>query len=72
MNDISSISGPQKFTSQLKVSLETTQKQVPAGAGMEMKEIKAFEAELAQIHHAFTLVKEIRASLESALRDLSN
>jgi hypothetical protein len=69
MSDISGVSGPQKLTSQLKVSSESTQKTSPIDSAAEM--IKPFEIEMAQIEHAFTLVREIQLSLESALENLS-
>jgi hypothetical protein len=70
MSDISGVSGPQKLTSQLKVSLESTQKQPAVDSAIEMQKIKQFEIEMKQLNDAFTLMQEIRASLESALRDL--
>jgi hypothetical protein len=71
MSEITSINGYQKLSSQLKVSMESTQKPVISEPSIEMQGIKQFEADLEKIGHAFTLVKEIRLSLESALRDLS-
>lgn len=37
----------------------------------ELGELKQFEVEMEQISRGFALVKEIRNSLEKALRDLS-
>jgi len=71
MNEISSISGPHKLSSQLKVSLESTQKQASVESASETQEFKQLELKMEQINHAFTLVNEIRSSLESALRNLS-
>jgi hypothetical protein len=71
MNDISSINGSHKLASQVKVSLETTQKQPSIEGASHTQEIKQFELHMEQINHAFALVKEIRASLESSLRELS-
>jgi hypothetical protein len=71
MNDISGISSQHKLTSHLKVSFESAQKPSQVECALETGEIKQFELQLEQIDHAFTLMREIRASLESALRDLS-
>lgn len=70
MSDISSISGAPKLTSQLKVSLESIQKQPEIEMATELKEIKQFEAEMQQVNQAFALAKEIRSILESSLREL--
>jgi hypothetical protein len=67
-DDISGISGSQKLTSKLKVSLESTQKTSPLDSAPEMEEIKQFEIEMA---HAISLAREIQLSLESALKNLS-
>ncbi len=71
MSEISSLSATQKLTSQIKVSMETTHKMQNIDAPTKMDEIAQFEIEMDKINHAFTLVKEIRTSLESALRDLA-
>ena len=71
MSELSGISGPQRLTSQLKVSLESTQKQPQIEATTEAKEIKQFEMDMEQINHAFKLVGEIRVTIQSALDNLS-
>lgn len=72
MNELSGISSPHRLVSQARVSLvESTQKQVAVEAPVEMKEIAKFEIEMEHVNHAFTLVREIRTALESALRDVS-
>lgn len=70
--DISGLSSTTKLTSKPRASFE---KATPAEAkGVECSkatsELKQFEAEMEQINHAFTLVKEIRDSLETALKNL--
>jgi len=71
MNEISGVPSQHQITSKLKVSLESMQKQRHMEAPLEMNEIKQFEIKMDQFHYAFALAKEIRSSLESALRDLA-
>ena len=70
MNDISGIS-THRLSSQPKVSLESAQQQPQIEVSKEIEEMRHFESEMEQINHAFVLMKEIRLTLESALRDLS-
>jgi len=72
MSDLLGMSGPQRLTSQLKVSLEATHRQIPIEPTSEMKRIEQFAIEMEQINYAFSLVKEIRTALESALRNLTH
>jgi hypothetical protein len=71
MNEIPGIASSHRLTSQVKVSLESTQKPLSAEASSLTHEIEKFETEMQQLNYAFSLVKEIRHSLESALDKLS-
>lgn len=72
MTDISGISGSQRLTSQPKVSLESTQQTPTVAASGESQEMERLSLEMEQIQHGFALIKDIRLTLESALRDLSS
>jgi len=71
--EISSLSGSNRLTSKPRASMEKVAPEQSKGieASQEMKEMKQFEVEMEQVNHAFALVKEIRQSLESALKNLS-
>lgn len=71
--EISGLSGSNRLTSKRQASMEKMAPEKPKGieSSQETKEIKQFEMEMKQINNAFALVKEIRHSLESALKDLS-
>jgi hypothetical protein len=70
MNEISGILS-HRLTSQAKVSLERVQQHAPVEISQPLQEMNSFEIEMEKINHAFALTKEIRLTLESALRDLN-
>jgi len=71
--EISSLSSSTKLTSKRHASMEKITSEPPKRieSSQEMKDIQRFEMEMEQINYAFMLVREIRHSIESALRDLS-
>lgn len=71
--EISSLSGSAKLTSKPRASMEkiSPQQMKEVEMSQEAKEIKQLEKEMEQVQHAFALVKEIRHSLETALKNLS-
>jgi len=71
MTEISSLSSPQRLTSQPKISLESSQKLSPMQPSAESQKMEQLFQGMEQIEHAFALTKEIRLALESALNQLS-
>lgn len=71
--EISGLSGSHRLTSNPRASMEKviSDQAQEIGASHEIQEMKQFEIEMEQINHAFSLVKEIRDSLETALKKLS-
>jgi hypothetical protein len=72
--EISGLSVSSKLTSKPRASMESAAPEQAKGieASQKNTELRQFEVEMEQINHAFALVKEIRNTLEKALRDLSD
>lgn len=72
--EISGLSSVNKLTSKPRASMEKVAPEPSKGVepSQETKEMKQLEIEMEQINHAFALVKEIRQSLETALKNLSS
>jgi hypothetical protein len=72
MTDISSISSSLRLTSQPKVSLESPGQQAsPIQVSTESQKMEQIFQEMEQIQLALALTKDIRLTLESALRNLT-
>ncbi len=69
--EISGLSSSQRLSSKPRASMEKVAPEQQAKEIGANQELKQFEMKMEQMDHAFTLVKEIRGSLESALKSLS-
>lgn len=67
--EISSLSAATKLTSKPRASMERL---ASSQESAKVQELKQFEIEMEQMNQALALVKEIRSSLESALKNLSD
>lgn len=66
--EISSLSTATRLTSKPRASMERLASPQEAG---KVQELKQFEIEMEQMNQALALVKEIRSSLEAALKNIS-
>lgn len=73
MNELSGMTASNHLMSKPRASMTEAIKNNPCvEPSLEFKELQKLEIKMEQINHAFDLVKEIRCSLESALKELSS